>query len=102
MTVVGIIGSLVTFFSYWITNIGRNLLWLACLGFVINWFGNSRAFEVIYLFLWYIGLIERIPSFDFAGATTGSLAMGMPVVYLGITAGLMVLAMIGRWRQIQI
>ena len=98
MTVVGIIGSLVTFFSYWLTNIDRNFLWLASLGFVINWVGNSRAFEAICLLLWYIGLIERIPSFDFAGVTAGGLAMGMPVVYLGITAGLVVLAAIGRWR----
>ena len=41
MTVVGIIGSLVTFFSYWLTNIDKNFLWLASLGFVINWFGDS-------------------------------------------------------------
>ena len=41
MTVVGIIGSLVTFFSYWLTNIDRSFLWLASLGFVINWFGDS-------------------------------------------------------------
>ena len=41
MTVVGVIGSLVTFFSYWLTNIDKNFLWLASLGFVINWFGDS-------------------------------------------------------------
>jgi archaetidylinositol phosphate synthase len=41
MTVVGIIGSLVTFFSYWLTNIDKNFLWFASLGFVINWFGDS-------------------------------------------------------------
>jgi len=41
LTVVGVIGSLVTFFSYWLTNIDRNFLWLASLGFVINWFGDS-------------------------------------------------------------
>ena len=41
MTVVGIIGSLVTFFSYWLTNTDKNYLWLASLGFVINWFGDS-------------------------------------------------------------
>jgi len=41
LTVVGVIGSLVTFFSYWLTNLDKNFLWLASLGFVINWFGDS-------------------------------------------------------------
>jgi len=66
------------------------------------WVGNSRAFETVYPFLWYIGVINQVPAFDYAGATAGGLAMGMPVVYMGITAGLVVLAVIGRWRQLQI
>jgi hypothetical protein len=64
------------------------------------WVGNSRAFEAVYLLLWYTGLIEGVPAFDYAGATAEGLANGMPLLYLGITAGLMVLALIGRWRQI--
>ena len=66
------------------------------------WVGNSRAFETIYPLLWYVGVINGVPAFDYVGATAGGLAMGMPVVYLGITAGLMVLAVIGRWRQLQV
>jgi hypothetical protein len=65
------------------------------------WVGNSRAFETIYPLLWYIGVINQIPTFDYAGVTVEGLLMGMPVVYLGITIGLMVLALFGRWRQIQ-
>lgn len=66
------------------------------------WVGNSRAFETLYPLLWYIGVINQVPAFDYAGATAEGLAMGMPVVYLGITAGLVALAVIGRWRQLQI
>jgi len=66
------------------------------------WVGDSRAFETVYLLLWYIGVINQVPVFDYAGATAGGLAMGMPVVYLGIAVGLMVLAVIGRWRQLWI
>ena len=66
------------------------------------WVGNSRAFELIYPLLWYIGVINKVHAFDYAGATSGGLAMGMPVVYLGITAGLVALGVIGRWRQLQI
>ena len=41
LTGVGILGSVVTFLSYWLTNINANFLWLASLGLVINWFGDS-------------------------------------------------------------
>jgi hypothetical protein len=66
------------------------------------WVGNSRAFETVYPLLWYIGVINKVPVFDYAGATAEGLAMGMPVVYLAICAGLIALAVIGRWRQLQI
>ena len=66
------------------------------------WVGNSRAFEIIYLLLWYLGVMNQVPAFDYAGVTHSGLAMGMPLVYLGITAGLVVLALIGRRRQLQI
>lgn len=41
LTGVGILGSVVIFFSYWLTNVNANFLWLASLGLVINWFGDS-------------------------------------------------------------
>ncbi len=41
LTGVGILGSVVTFLGYWLTNINANFLWLASLGLVINWFGDS-------------------------------------------------------------
>ena len=43
---------------------------------------------------------RRLCFFDFAGATVRGLALGMPVVYLGDTPGLTVLAVIGR-RQVR-
>jgi hypothetical protein len=65
------------------------------------WVGNSRAFELLYALLWYIGVVNRVPVFDYAGATAEGLAMGMPVVYLGISVALVALGMIGRWRQVR-
>lgn len=41
LTIIGILGSVVIAVSYWLTNYNRNFLWLASLGFVINWFGDS-------------------------------------------------------------
>jgi len=65
------------------------------------WVGNSRAFEIGYSLMWYIGVINQVPAFDYAGATAEGIEMGMPVVYLVICAGLMALAVIGRGRQLQ-
>jgi archaetidylinositol phosphate synthase len=41
LTGVGLLGSAVIFFSYWLTNSSAQFLWLASLGLVINWFGDS-------------------------------------------------------------
>jgi hypothetical protein len=62
------------------------------------WVGHSRAFEALYPLLWYFGMIERTPTFDYAGVTAEGLLLGMPLVYLGITVGLMALVVFGRWR----
>jgi hypothetical protein len=67
-----------------------------CLGV---WTGSSRAFEAVYLFLWYLGPLEAVPALDFTGASAAGRAMGMPLVYLALTAGLVLLAMIGRRRR---
>jgi phosphatidylglycerophosphate synthase len=41
LTAVGVLGALVIFAGYVLTNIHSGFLWLASLGFVINWFGDS-------------------------------------------------------------
>jgi phosphatidylglycerophosphate synthase len=41
LTAVGILGAMIIFISYCLTNIDRNFLWLVDLGFAINWFGDS-------------------------------------------------------------
>lgn len=40
-TVIGVMGALLTAISYGLSNISAGFLWLASLGFVINWFGDS-------------------------------------------------------------
>lgn len=68
-----------------------------CLG---TWIGTSRAFEAAYLLWWYLGPVEWVPFFDYAGVTAEGLASARPLSYLGIAAGLVVLAMLGRWRHV--
>jgi archaetidylinositol phosphate synthase len=41
MTVIGIIGALVIMFGYGLSRFHPAFLWLATLGFIINWFGDS-------------------------------------------------------------
>src|SRR6266540_507209 len=40
-TAIGTFGALLTLVSYGLSNISPNYLWLASLGFLINWFGDS-------------------------------------------------------------
>ncbi|MCA9961871.1 MAG: CDP-alcohol phosphatidyltransferase family protein [Chloroflexota bacterium] len=41
LTGIGIAGAAVTFVSYCLTNLSLHFFWLASLGLVINWFGDS-------------------------------------------------------------
>ncbi|MFZ6032998.1 CDP-alcohol phosphatidyltransferase family protein [Melioribacter sp. Ez-97] len=41
LTLLGLFGSFLTGWSYYMTNYDKNYLWLASLGLVINWFGDS-------------------------------------------------------------
>ncbi len=41
MTVIGVLGSVVIFVGYYLTQWHPAYLWLASLGFVINWYGDS-------------------------------------------------------------
>jgi len=40
-TAIGILGALLTMISYGLSSYSPNYLWLASLGFLINWFGDS-------------------------------------------------------------
>lgn len=41
MTAIGVLGTLITFAGYVLSNQERGWLWLASLGYVVNWFGDS-------------------------------------------------------------
>jgi len=41
LTIFGVFGALLIFISYWLTRFNHHFLWLANLGFIINWFGDS-------------------------------------------------------------
>ena len=41
LTGVGIVGAVIIFASYFLTMFDKNFIWLASVGFLINWFGDS-------------------------------------------------------------
>ena len=41
LTIIGIVGSLIIFAGYALTNVSSAYLWLASIGFIINWYGDS-------------------------------------------------------------
>lgn len=41
LTGIGVLAAFLSAFSYYMTNFDKNFLWVASLGFVINWFGDS-------------------------------------------------------------
>lgn len=61
------------------------------------WSGGSKLFEALYLLLWYIGPMNRMPGLDYLGAT----GQGQPLAWLAATVVLGAAAVAGRWRQLQ-
>jgi hypothetical protein len=66
------------------------------------WSGNSKLFEVAYLSLWYLGVVQHVTPLDFMGVTAGAVAFHVSAVYLLITLSLLVIAVFGRLRQLHL
>ena len=64
------------------------------------WSGSSKLFEVLYLFLWYLGPANHLGAIDFMGATGPLLPQRTPFLFLSISAALALLAIAGRKRQL--
>jgi hypothetical protein len=64
------------------------------------WSGSSKLFEVLYLFLWYLGPANHVGQIDFMGAIGPLLPRRTPVFFLAITAALALFAIVGRKRQL--
>lgn len=67
-----------------------------------TWTNGSRLFEALYLFWWYAGPLNRVPSLDYMGASGELHTAGITMGYAVITCILITLALLGRKRQISI
>lgn len=64
------------------------------------WSGSNKLFEIVYMLLWYAGPIKEVESLDFMGSIS-DIRMSRVYLYGMLTILLIVLAVIGRKRQIK-
>ena len=80
---------------------GVGVLFVPSLALALGvWSGSGKLFEVVYIILWYVGSMNRMPLFDYMGTTNEAVSIGMPLYYSAITVLLVGLSLIGRRRQI--
>jgi hypothetical protein len=63
-----------------------------------SWTGSSKAFEVIYVVLWYLGPINHLRALDFIGTAD---PVDLPWPYLVVALALLTLGLAGRWKQLR-
>ena len=61
------------------------------------WSGTSKLFEILYMLIWYLGPLNKMMALDY----TGSHGNGRPEFFIPFSIGLIVIAFIGRTRQIR-
>lgn len=61
------------------------------------WSNSSKPFEVIYVTLWYLGPLNKVPGLDFIGAHSG----GYPEFYFPLSIALISFAFFGRARRLR-
>jgi archaetidylinositol phosphate synthase len=80
LTVIGILGGVVTLAGYGLSRFNAHFLWMACAGLVINWFGDSLDGSLAR----YRGT-ERPKYGYFVDHMTDAFVTGMVCVGLGLT-----------------
>lgn len=63
--------------------------------------GTGKAFEALLTVLWYIGPMNRTPGFDFTGSASGPFTVRYAMIYLLISAALLLTAFFTRARQLR-
>ncbi|MGE5462160.1 MAG: ABC transporter permease [Syntrophothermus sp.] len=61
------------------------------------WSGSSKPFEIVYISLWYLGPLNKVPGLDFIGAQTD----GRPEFFIPLSLALIAFAFFGRARQLR-
>ncbi|PKN93603.1 MAG: hypothetical protein CVU44_09660 [Chloroflexi bacterium HGW-Chloroflexi-6] len=79
-------------------SLAAGLLFIPSLALALGvWTGSSKAFEVVYVVFWYLGLLNKVLELDYLGLHT---PQNWPV-YLLLSLALFALALLGRQRQLK-
>ncbi len=62
--------------------------------------GTSKPFEGLLTALWYVGPMNHTPGLDFTGAASGPHTISYALIYLAVTAALLISAFASRSHQI--
>lgn len=62
--------------------------------FIGSFFASSTAFEIIYIILWYVGVLNGLSSLDFIGLTRNAACTYIPVVFFLIGIALVIMSII--------
>jgi hypothetical protein len=60
---------------------------------------SSKAFEIVWLVVWYVGPFEKAPFLDIAGATPAAVGRTAPLGVALAAVALVAVAAAARWRQ---
>jgi hypothetical protein len=61
------------------------------------WSGTSKLFEILYMVIWYIGPLNKVPELDYIGAHSN----GRPEFFIPLSIALIAFAIFGRARQLR-
>jgi hypothetical protein len=81
---------------------GAGVLFIPSLALALGvWSGTSKFFEGLYIALWYVGPLNRVPGFDFTGSANGLQTTRFALKYLGVAVTLVGAAFFRRSRQLR-
>lgn len=79
-------------------SLAAGLLFIPSLALMLGvWTGSSKAFEVVYVVFWYLGVLNKVLELDYLGLHTP----GNWPTYLLLSLALFFLAVLGRQRQLK-
>lgn len=64
------------------------------------WSGSSKLFQAVYLFVWYLAVVQGVIFVDFMGHFPQTVTLGIPWLTGIVTIGLLSAAVFGRQRQV--
>jgi hypothetical protein len=61
------------------------------------WSRTSKLFEILYMVIWYLGPLNKVPGLDFIGSHSN----GHPQIFIPFSIALIAFAIFGRSRQLR-